>query len=237
MKSAEYKPPSESPSTPATALKPQKSINNYVEILAGWIVDLIAIPISFVTHIFAQFVTPGSSGTKILGAMGFFTGTLLSTDGIWQTFFNGVPLFPWFETSWIGWIGWLQLPFNPIFWLSFGMSALVQVMEAKTLRGKTPSQARVELEEHRQFTLGAKPTGTIDLTTALWGDYKRAGMKERHSGGLVALFFWVFDLSSTFISRNPFRYTNPGQILACFAYNIVTMASGEIGYTIWRLTK
>ncbi|BCL40272.1 hypothetical protein [Nostoc sp. MS1] len=68
-----------------------KGISFYVEILAQWIVDLIAIPVTFITHILAQFVTPGSSGTKILGALGFFIGTLLSSDGIWQTLFNGTP--------------------------------------------------------------------------------------------------------------------------------------------------
>lgn len=225
-----------------TTDKPQqqrknKGISFYVEILAQWIVDLIAIPVTFITHILAQFVTPGSSGTKILGALGFFIGTLLSSDGIWQTLFNGTPMFSWFEKTWIGWVGWLTLPFNLFFWLALGISALVQVMEARSLRGKRPDQARTEFEESKQYTLGNKPTGNIDLTTALWRDYKVAGMKERHAGGAIALFFWLFDLTTTFVGRNPFAYTDPGQILGCLAYNITTMMAGEIGYTIWRLSK
>jgi hypothetical protein len=225
-----------------TTDKPQQQRQNrgisfYVEILAQWIVDLIAIPVTFVTHILAQFVTPGSSGTKILGALGFFIGTLLSSDGIWQTLFNGTPMFSWFEKTWIGWVGWLTLPFNLFFWLALGISALVQVMEARSLRGKRPDQARTEFEESKQYTLGSKPTGNIDLTTALWRDYKVAGMKERHAGGAIALFFWLFDLTTTFVGRNPFAYTDPGQILGCLAYNFTTMMAGEIGYTIWRLSK
>lgn len=215
----------------------QKSVGDYVEIVAQWLVDIISIPVSFVSHILAQFVTPGSSGTKILGALGFFTGTLLSTDGIWQVMFQGTPLFPWFESTWIGWFGWLTLPLNPLFWISLGISALVQIMEARTLRGKHPDQAKGEFEASTQYTLPAKPTGKIDLSRALWGDYKRAGMRERHTGGAIALFFWVFDFVTTFAGRNPFRYTNPGQILACLAYNIITMCAGEIGYTIWKLTR
>ncbi|BAY42263.1 hypothetical protein NIES2111_66590 (plasmid) [Nostoc sp. NIES-2111] len=225
-----------------TTDKPQqqrqhRGISFYVEILAQWIVDLIAIPVTFITHILAQFVTPGSSGTKILGALGFFIGTLLSSDGIWQTLFNGTPMFSWFEKTWIGWVGWLTLPFNLFFWLALGISALVQVMEARSLRGKRPDQARTEFEESKQYTLGSKPTGNIDLTTALWRDYKVAGMKERHAGGAIALFFWLFDLTTTFVGRNPFAYTDPGQILGCLAYNFTTMMAGEIGYTIWRLSK
>jgi len=228
---------SESTDKPQQQRQQKRGISFYVEILAQWIVDLIAIPVTFVTHILAQFVTPGSSGTKILGALGFFIGTLLSSDGIWQTLFNGTPMFSWFEKTWIGWVGWLTLPFNLFFWLALGISALVQVMEARSLRGKRPDQARTEFEESKQYTLGSKPTGNIDLTTALWRDYKVAGMKERHAGGAIALFFWLFDLTTTFVGRNPFAYTDPGQILGCLAYNFTTMMAGEIGYTIWRLSK
>lgn len=217
--------------------KKQSKLGDYAELLARWIVDLVALPVSFVAHIIAQFITPGSSGTKIVGAIGFFIGTLLSTDSIWQVMFQGVPMFPWFESTWIGWIGWLQLPFNPLFWLSFGISALVQIMEAKTLRGKDPNQAKNQFEESKQYILGSIPNGNIDLTKALWGDYKRAGMRERHSGGAVSLFFWLFDITTTFVGRNPFRYTNPGAIIACLAYNLTSMMAGEIGYSIWKLTK
>lgn len=228
-----------STSSQATDKQPprKKRLSDYVEILASWIVDIISVPVTFVSHILAQFVTPGSGGTKIIGALGFFIGSLLSTDGIWQTMFGGTPIFPWFEQSWIGFLGWLTLPFNPLFWISFGVSALVQVMEARTLRGKTPNQAQIEFEASKQYVLGAKPNGSIDLTQALWRDYKVAGMKERHTGGAIALFFWLFDLITTFVGRNPFAFTDPGTIVGCLMYNLATMMAGEIGYTIWKLTK
>jgi hypothetical protein len=209
-----------------------KSWSDWADIIARWVVDLFAIPISFVTAIFAQFAERNGAGAKILGSIAFWIGTLLSTDGIWQMMFQGTPLFPWFERNWIGWTGWLTLPFNLLFWISLAISYLIQTQEAKTLRSKPPAEAKKEFEDAQQYTLPQKPKNTIDLARALWGDYKRAGMRERNSGGLTALFFWLFDLVSTFVGRNPFRYTNPGMILACFAYNIFTMAAGEIGYSI-----
>lgn len=215
----------------------KKRSSQYVEKLADWIVDIIAFPVSFVSYVLSRFLTPGSSGTRILGGIGFLTGTLLSTDGIWQTLFQGVPLFPWYESSWIGWFNWLGLTVNGFFWLSFSMSALVQVMQARSLRGKSPEMAKNELEKNKVYALGAKPTGGIDLVQALWGDYKRAGMKERSAGGAIALFFWVFDFTTTFVGRNPFRYSDPAQIVGCIAYNLITMMAGEIGFTIWKLTK
>ncbi|AFY43655.1 hypothetical protein [Nostoc sp. PCC 7107] len=220
--------------------KPDKqiSVSVYAEILANWIINLISLPVSFVAYILSSFVTPGSGGTKILGAIGFFIGTTLSADSVWQAMFQGTPLFPWYEQNWVGWLGWLTVPFNLFFWLSWAISSLVQVMEARTLRGKKPNIAKTEYEDAKQYALDNKPNnGVIDITKALWGDYKRAGMKERHSGAAVALFFWAFDITTTFVGRNPFRYQDPGQIIGCFAYNIAAMIAGEIGFTLWKLTK
>lgn len=214
-----------------------KSWSDSAEILARWVVDLIAIPVSFIAALLFQFLDRTGSGRKVLGALGFWIGTLLSTDGIWQTFFQGVPIFPWFEANWIGWSGWLILPVNPLFWISLAISALIQTQEAKTLRGKPPEEAKKEFEDSKQYTLPEKPKNTIDLTRALWGQYKRAGMRERNSGGLLALFFWGFDITTTFVSRWPFKYTNPAMILACLVYNVGTMMAGETGYHIWKHSK
>jgi hypothetical protein len=230
--------PSASDATTTSKL-PQKQSKggSFFEILAHWIVTAISIPFVFLSSILELFLTPGSAGTRILGGIGFFFGTLLSTDGIWQTLFQGTPMFPWYEQSWIGWTGWLILPFNLLFWISFGMSALVQIMEARTLRGKHPEQAKTEFEESQQYSLPSRPAGKIDLSQALWGDYKRAGMKERQTGAGIALFFWVFDFITTFAGRNPFQFTDPGQILGCFIYDILSMIAGETGFAIWKATK
>ncbi|MEH1777172.1 hypothetical protein [Nostoc sp.] len=210
---------------------------SFFEILAEWIVTAISVPFVFLSSFLEQFLTPGSSGTRIIGAIGFSLGTFLSTDSVWQTMFQGTPMFPWWEDGWIGWIGWIQLPFNLLFWVSLMISALVQVMEARTLRGKAPGQAKTEFEESQQYALPSKPAGKIDLSQALWGDYKRAGMKERRTGSGIALFFWVFDFVTTFSGRNPFRYTDPSQIIGCIAYNLLSMMAGETGFAIWKFTK
>ncbi|WP_244329445.1 hypothetical protein [Tolypothrix sp. PCC 7910] len=84
----------------------QRKLGDYAELLARWIVDLVSLPVSFIAHLVAQFITPGASGTKIVGAIGFFIGTLLSTDSIWQVMFQGVPIFPWFE-DYLDWLDWL----------------------------------------------------------------------------------------------------------------------------------
>lgn len=218
--------------------KPQKPAGgSFFEILAEWIVTAISVPFTFLSTILEQFLTPGSPGTRIIGGIGFFFGTFLSTDSVWQTLFQGTPMFPWWEQNWISWIGWIKLPFNLLFWISFAMSALVQIMEARTLRGKAPQQAKTEFEESQQYSLPSKPTGKIDLSQALWKDYKQAGMKERKTGSGIALFFWVFDVVTTFSGRNPFRYTEPSQIIGCFAYNILSMLAGETGFAIWKYTK
>jgi hypothetical protein len=209
-----------------------KSWSDWADIVARWVVDLFAIPISFITAIFAQFLQRHGAGAKILGSLAFWIGTLFGTDSMWQTLFQGTPIFPWFETNWMGWTGLVTLPFNPLFWISLAISYLIQTQEAKTLRSKPPEEAKKDFENAQKYTLPQKPKNTIDLARALWGDYKRAGMRERNSGGLFALFFWLFDLITTFVGRWPFRYTNPGMILGCLAYNVFTMVAGEMGYSI-----
>lgn len=229
--------PNNSPVGSAPKFHQHRTWVDKIEIVAHWVVDLLAIVPTFIASIAAQFVRRGGSGTRILGALGFAIGTTLSADGVWQTMFQGTPLYPWFETEWIGWSGWLFLPFNILFIISLAISALLQIMESKTLRSKSPDVAKQEFEEARKYTLPEQPKNTIDIARSLWGDYKRAGMKERSSGGLIALLFWTFDIVTTFVGRNPFSFTDPGQIIACLAYNFATMLAGEIGYSIWKQSK
>lgn len=215
--------------------KPQD--RDWIETIARWIVDLFAIPVSFLAHVLAQFLKRGGSGTKALAGLAFMAGVIVSADNIWQVVFGGTPMFWWFEESWMGWRGWLLLPFNPVFYISIGISAFIQVREAQTLRSKPPAEAKKEFEEAKQYTLPEKPKNAIDVVGALWGDYKRAGMRERNSGGLYAVFFWVFDLVTTFGGRNPFKYTDPGTIALCFFVNLLTMVIGEVSYSIWKDTS
>jgi len=211
-----------------------KTLHDRVKILARWIVEFFAFIPSLLAAIASQFMARHGAGRKFLGAMALVIGTVVSTDSIWQGLFQGTPLFPFFEETWIGWSGWLLLPINPLFWLSVAISWLIMGEEAKTLRGKSPIQAKIEYEQASQHKLPEKPRNGIDLARAAWGDYKRAGMRERKSGGLGALVFWVIDIGTTFFSKNPFRYTDPGQIFLCFLYNLFTLFANEFGYKIWK---
>jgi len=215
----------------------KKTITDQIDKIAQWIVDLISIPATLITSIMARFVTPGSSGVRILGGVGFVLGAMMSADSIWQVLFRGTPIFPWFVRRWMGWLGWIGLPFNLLFWISLSVGALILVMEAHTLRGTAPDKARSEFEASTEFKLPAVPSGNIDLTKALWGDYKKAGMRSRHSGGAIALFFWVLDIWVTFGSRNPWQYSDPATIMSCLAYDFVAIFAGEIGYNIWKHSR
>jgi hypothetical protein len=130
-----------------------ESLLERIDIIAHWVVLLWAIPVSFFSAILAQFVQRGGSGARILSGLAFWIGTVFATDGIWQTFFRGVPLFPWFEDTWIGWRGWLTLPVNIFFWISLVISYLIQTEEAKTLRSKTPAVAKLQYENAAQYNL------------------------------------------------------------------------------------
>jgi hypothetical protein len=55
-----------------------KSWSDSAEILARWVVDLVAIPVSFIAALLFQFLDRTGSGRKVLGALGFWIGTLLS---------------------------------------------------------------------------------------------------------------------------------------------------------------
>jgi hypothetical protein len=50
----------------------KKAGGDYLELLARWIVALISLPVIFISHIIAQFVTPGTPGYKLVGAIGFW---------------------------------------------------------------------------------------------------------------------------------------------------------------------
>jgi hypothetical protein len=214
-----------------------KGIGGWIEIIAGWVVFVVSLPIRFFGAIAEQFVKRGGHGTKILGFVAFAIGMFLSADGIWQTFFQGIPLFPWFEDSWIGWQGWLTIWINPAFWASLVISTTIQVIEAGAIRGKTPGKARAEYENVKHHTLPTQPSQGIDLVRAAWKDYKKAGMTQRNQNSLFRLVVWGTDVVTCFVGRNPFAFTSPGMILACFAYNIFTILAAEHGYNIWKEMK
>ena len=210
---------------------------SWPDLLARWVVLLIAIPVDFIGSLLSQFLKSNGAGSPILGFLALGMGTILSADSIWQTLFKGTPIFWWYEFSWIGWSGWLTLPFNLIFWISIAIAYLIIRVEAWTLRGVSPDKARSDYQNSLKYELPKKPQGRIDLTGLLWKRYKRSGMSKYRNSGLIALLFWTFDIWTTFAGRWPWRYESAFDIICCFGYNIFAMAAGEIAYGIWKDLK
>ena len=171
--------------------KPNRGV---LTLIFYWMVKVLTFPIVAIGYLLEQFYGDDAPGKQALGAVAFVAGVLVGADNIWQLL-GGSALFPWFETEWLGWNGWLWLWVRPIFWVSIVISMLIQVTQGRALRGKSPEQARQDLESN-QYELPSLPAGTIDLTLAHWKDYKRSGMRQRQSVGCIAIAFWAFD--STF---------------------------------------
>lgn len=96
-----------------TPLSPQNRQNNppkkksdILSTLAKWIITVLSIIPRFFAAIMEHFTEAGSVGAVALGSLVFVVGVLLTTDSYWQSLFQGVPLFPFFEQSWAGW-SWL----------------------------------------------------------------------------------------------------------------------------------
>lgn len=215
----------------------KKSVGEIIDNLAKLMVFVITLPIRAMAAIVAQFVGNGGAGKAAVGGILFLLGTAISTDSMWQTLFRQQPLFPWFESNWVGWWGWALVVVNPFFYLAFFIAIGVQVIEAYSLRGKNPDTARRDLQDVQQYDLEPKPSNKIDLAQDLWKDYKKAGVRDHKTAGLVALSLWMFDLIITFSARNPWQYSDPATIIQCLIFNVATMMAGEIGFTIWKLTK
>lgn len=222
---------------PGEEKKNKRSLGQIIDFIARIVVTVIGFPVRMMAAILAQFIGNGGAGRAVAGAAMFLLGCAISTDSLWQTLFGQRPLFPWFESGWIGWWGWSLVLLNPFFYAAFLVATAIQVVEAYTLRGKNPDAARRDLQDVQQYDLDSKPTGKIDLAEAFWHDYKRAGMRDRSTAGMIAISLWVFDLIITFSARNPLQFDNPITILQCLVFNLATMMAGEIGYTILMLTK
>ncbi|RAM48177.1 MAG: hypothetical protein C6Y22_29225, partial [Hapalosiphonaceae cyanobacterium JJU2] len=171
-----------------------------------------------------------------LGGLFFIGGSLISADSVWQLVFQGPPIFPWFEQN-HSWSNILLAAFNPFFYIAFFLGVGIQVIEGRAIRGKNPDSARRELQDSMQYDLDSKPSGKIDLTGVLWQSYKTAGVREEKSAGMTVFFVAALDFVTTFAARNPFQYTDPMMIVGCIAFNLATMAAGEMGYAVWRMTK
>ena len=84
---------------------------NDVHGVIGVIIDagmnIISLIVFIPAKILENFMGKNKPGTRILAALMFIIGVILSSDSFYQTFGNE-PLFPFFEETWIGSIPILQ---------------------------------------------------------------------------------------------------------------------------------
>lgn len=188
---------------------------------------LIFIP----AKILENFMGKNKPGTKILAALMFIAGVILSSDSFYQVF-GQEALFPFFEESWIGW-GWLTVWVGPIFWIAILVSLAVQLLESFTLRGKNPDEAKEEYEKVKHHTLPKKNLNVIDLVEHRRQVYKRSGMKTPKLLGFLILAVFLSDIASAFISHNPWGQP-PHLFVGMVIYNFFCIISSETGYVLWK---
>lgn len=224
--------PTESGSTGADS---KKEGNDFYDIV-GRIIDMgvriVGVVPYTIARILDNFIDNEKGGIKVLGAVLLIGGVVLSSDGFFQAF-GGKPLFPWWESEWIG-IGWLWVWTKVNFWAAVVVSLAVQWIESQAIRGKDPDKAKTDYDQIKHHTVPDKNKSAIDLVEARRQEYKRAGMSERSVLGLFILLVFVMDFAATFlVGRNPWGQ-QPTVFLGILIYNTCTMLAGETGFALWR---
>ncbi len=195
-------PQSQPTSSPAKV--PTNNSPDFMETLVTWAFKILTFPLWIVTTIFAQLLTPGAAGATFLGKVLFIFLVVLSSDSYWQVLFQSKPLFPWYETAWTGW-GWL--PSLSLF----------------------PPRISLGLFANMTFYLCIAISFVIQMFESAFVTGEKFSKINPKMVGLIAIAFWGFDIIMTFASRNPWRYTDPQQILMCILFNVFTIACAELG--------
>jgi hypothetical protein len=219
-------------------LNPQQQVqesNDFYDVV-GRIIDMGVKIVGIVPYTFARildnFIDNEKGGIKVLGAALLVGGVVMSADGFFQAF-GGKPLFPWYESEWIG-INWLWVWTKINFWAAIVVSLAVQWIESQAIRGKEPNKAKADYDEIKHHQTPAKNPNAIDLVEARRMEYKRAGMGERSVLGLFIILVFVMDFAATFIvGRNPWGQP-PLVFMGILIYNTCTMLAGETGFALWR---
>jgi hypothetical protein len=217
---------------------PQQQVqesNDFYDVV-GRIIDMGVKIVGIVPYTFARildnFIDNEKGGIKVLGAALLVGGVVMSADGFFQAF-GGKPLFPWYESEWIG-INWLWVWTKINFWAAIVVSLAVQWIESQAIRGKEPNKAKADYDEIKHHQTPAKNPNAIDLVEARRMEYKRAGMGERSVLGLFIILVFVMDFAATFIvGRNPWGQP-PLTFMGILIYNTCTMLAGETGFALWR---
>lgn len=223
--------------TKETAQPAEKETNDFYRIV-GKIVDAVVQVAGFPFYgggrVLENFMDHNKAGVKILAGLAIFGGVVFSADGFYQ-WFGGKPLFSFWEDTWIRW-SWFTVWMMPNFWAAILVSLGVQWIESKAIRGKKPDEAKAEYDANKHHTLPEPNHHSIDIVKAFWKDYKSSGMGERRLLGLFVLLVFGADIVATFSARNPWGRP-PGEFIAVFGYNIVTMIAGETGFILWKITN
>jgi hypothetical protein len=212
-----------------------KQGNDFYDII-GRIIDMgvkiVGVVPYTIARILDNFIDNEKGGIKVLGAVLLVGGVVMSADGFFQAF-GGKPLFPWYESEWIG-IGWLWVWTKINFWAAVVVSLAVQWIESQAIRGKEPNKAKADYDQIKHHQTPAKNPNAIDLVEARRMEYKRAGMGERSVLGLFIILVFVMDFAATFIvGRNPWGQS-PLIFMGILIYNTCTMLAGETGFALWR---
>ena len=212
-----------------------KKGNDFYDII-GRIVDMgvkiVGVVPYTVARILDNFIDNEKGGIKVLAAFLLVGGVVMSADGFFQAF-SGKPLFPWYESSWIG-TGWLTVWTKVNFWAAIVVSLGVQWIESQAIRGRDLGEAKRAYESIKHHETPDKNPKAIDLVEARRLEYKRAGMGERSVLGIFILLVFVMDIAATFlVGRNPWG-TEPLVFLGMVIYNTCTMIAGETGFALWR---
>jgi hypothetical protein len=212
----------------------KKEESDFYQII-GKIIDIgikiVGTPIYIAAKVLDNFVRHDGTGIKILGGVLLIGGVVLSSDGFFQAF-GGKPLFPWYESKWIG-IGWFWVGTKINFWAAVVVSLAVQWIESQAIRGKDLGEAKRDYESIKHHQTPDKNPKSIDLVEVRRVEYKRAGMNERSILGLFILFIFIMDFAATFNGRNPWGQ-QPTVFLGMLIYNFCTMLAGEVGFVLWR---
>jgi len=215
--------------------QPVKESNDFYDVV-GRIIDMGVKIVGIVPYTFARildnFIDNEKGGIKVLGAALLVGGVVMSADGFFQAF-GGKPLFPWYESEWIG-MGWLWVWTKVNFWAAVVVSLAAQWIESQAIRGKDPNKAKADYDSVKHHTVPEKNKSAIDLVEARRIEYKRAGMGERSVLGLFIILVFVMDFAATFVvGRNPWGQP-PLVFMGILIYNTCTMLAGETGFALWR---
>jgi hypothetical protein len=209
----------------------RNDIYGVISVIIDAAMNIISLIVFIPAKILENFIGKNKPGTRILAALMFIAGVILSADSFYQTF--GQPaLFPFFEQTWIEW-GWLTIWIQPLFWLAILVSLAVQLLESFTLRGKNPDEAKLEYEQIKHHTLPKNNPNVIDLVEHRRQVYKRAGMNTPKLLGLLILAVFISDIASAFISHNPWGQA-PHIFMGMVIYNFFCIVSSETGYILWK---